>query len=274
MPRPQKQKADYFPHFVHRSRTLKILQSRFGNDGYSFWFKLLTLLCDTEGQAFNFRSGEDWQYLLAETNVPEDTARNILALLAEIEAIDLELYNDKTIWIQHLVDNLSPLYKRRQLGTPVRPKPQVNGVDVSNNVMPTGLSPAIIRKEEKSIGKKRKERRVEEKQAIQFDLPEWIDQKTWEAFIEMRRQKGKPPTVRAIELIAQTLTTFKELGDDPNEVLNQSIVNTWMDVYRLKKTGGYGNGHKSTGVDTRPAETRELTQADIERKWGVRAPLT
>lgn len=112
-----------------------ILQNEFGNDGYAFWFKLLSLLCKTEGQVYDYNNPAAWRLLLAETHVNEDIADNILRLLAEIDAIDKELYLGKIIWVQHLIDNLEDVYRRRQNGsTPERPViVNRNKVNVSNN---------------------------------------------------------------------------------------------------------------------------------------------
>jgi len=44
MARPNKQGVDYFPHFVNHGKTMFILEEKFGNNGYAFWFKLLELL--------------------------------------------------------------------------------------------------------------------------------------------------------------------------------------------------------------------------------------
>ena len=100
MARPLKQTVDYFPHFVNPGKTLLILQNEFGNDGYAFWFKLLSLLCKTDGQVFDYNNSAAWRLLLAETSVSQDIANRILQLLADIEAIDPELYLVKIIWVQ------------------------------------------------------------------------------------------------------------------------------------------------------------------------------
>jgi len=122
MARPLKRTVDYFPHFVNAGKTLLILQNEFGNDGYAFWFKLLALLCKTDGQVYDYNNLASWRLLLAETNVSEDIANKILQLLADIEAIDPELYLSKIIWVQNLVDNLADVYTRRRNGfVPSRP---------------------------------------------------------------------------------------------------------------------------------------------------------
>lgn len=53
MARPTKETVDYFPHFVKCGRTIFILESKYGNDGYAFWFKLLEILGDTEGHYYD-----------------------------------------------------------------------------------------------------------------------------------------------------------------------------------------------------------------------------
>jgi len=117
MARPLKRTVDYFPHFVTAGKTLLILQNEFGNDGYAFWFKLLSLLCKTDGQVYDYNNPAAWRLLLAETCVNEDIANRVLTLLSEIEAIDPALYLKKIIWVQNLVDNLGEVYTRRRDGS-------------------------------------------------------------------------------------------------------------------------------------------------------------
>jgi len=128
MTRPNKRTVDYFPHYAVQGKTLLILQNEFGNDGYAFWFKLLELLCRTDGHVYDYNNSASWRLLLAETSVKEDTVNKILQLLADIDAIDKELYIEKTIWVQNLVDNLEGVYQRRSNSAkPERP------VIVNNN---------------------------------------------------------------------------------------------------------------------------------------------
>lgn len=65
MARPKKQTVDYFPHFVKCGRTIYILENRFGNDGYAFWFKLLEILGESEGHFYDCSNLSNWEYLLA-----------------------------------------------------------------------------------------------------------------------------------------------------------------------------------------------------------------
>lgn len=123
MGRPRKQTADWFPHYVGGSRkTIFVLESRWGNDGYAFWFKLLELLCQSDGHFYDCNKQADMDYLTALAKLPEETVIGIMAMLSEREKIDKELWEQhRIIWCQSLVDNLSALYSKRTVSAPVKP---------------------------------------------------------------------------------------------------------------------------------------------------------
>jgi len=124
MARPQKQTVDYFPHDAKASEgdTLTILQSRFGNDGYAFWFKLLEKISSSENHVIDCRNPIKWQLLLAKTSTNEERGSAIMDLLCELEAIDAQLWREsKIIWCQKLVNNIADAYKNRNRPVPERP---------------------------------------------------------------------------------------------------------------------------------------------------------
>jgi len=145
MARPGKQTVDYFPHYAGASdgKTLFVLQNRFHNDGYAFWFKLLEILALSEGHYYDYQKPADWQFLLAKTGVSANIGAEILAALADVEAIDKELYNHQVIWCQKFVDNLADLYKRRKIGFPSKPIVSANNnlINGSNNPIPASNNP-------------------------------------------------------------------------------------------------------------------------------------
>lgn len=142
MARPQKAVVDYFPHLVKRGKTILALESRFGNDGYAFWFKLLEILGETENHFFDCNNPANVEYMLAITKVTEETASNILDLLAKVDAIDRDLWQEKIVWSQNFVDGVKDAYKRRKIGIPEKPslckqKPALPEVIVDTNATPT-----------------------------------------------------------------------------------------------------------------------------------------
>ena len=172
MARPQKQTVDYFPHdaLASEGTTLTILEDQFGNDGYSFWFRLLERLCATPGHVMDCRNPARWQFLLAKTHVSEDIGCRILNLLAELDAIDADLWLDKVIWCQNLVDNITDVYKNRRALIPQ--KPSVNGNNPLVSVVSTEDNPTagVVSTSESTQSKlkesKLKESKVEKKETF------------------------------------------------------------------------------------------------------------
>jgi len=127
MARPKKQIVDYFPHYTDSSdsrdsKILTVLQNKYGNNGYAFWFKLKELLGRTPGHYYDFRDGDDWEFLLAKTHISEpETARRILDTLAILKAIDPALHQQGIIWSQEFVDSVEIVYKKRNEIKPKRP---------------------------------------------------------------------------------------------------------------------------------------------------------
>ncbi len=229
MARPNKQTIDYFPHHVGNGKTKLILQNEFGNDGYSFWYRLLELLCVSDNQVYDYNNQASWRLLLAETHVTEDNAIKILQLLADLGAIDSELHKVKIIWSQNLIENLDLVYKRRSTGTPTKPIIDNTNADNVNNNRQT------------------KQDNTKQDNTI---LPEWIDKDTWEAFLEMRSKKRAIPTEKAKGLLIKELEKLRGEGHDPNEVLNQSIMRNYTGVFPLKE--GSRGTHQGSPRQIRP----------------------
>ncbi len=74
-------------------------------------------------------------------------------------------------------------------------------------------------------------------------MPEWIPEKAWADFIDMRIKKKKAPTDKAVALIVAELSRIRDQGQSVEAVLNKSTVNSWSDVFPLK--GQIGNGAKT-----------------------------
>jgi hypothetical protein len=104
-----------------------------------------------------------------------------------------------------------------------------------------------------------------------FYLPDWIPKKTWQEFEEMRQKMRKPMTDRARELVVNELKNLRDKGNDPQLVLERSILKCWLDVFELPKNTN-GNG-KAAEKHARDQETisriyEELHPEDDERPQG------
>jgi len=115
--------VDYFPHVAKPGKTLFILEGKYGNDGYAFWFKLLEILSTSENHFYDASNEDNWQYLVIRAKLAEISVTEMLALLAKMGNIDPELWQKhKIIWCQGLVDNFIDVYKKRKRELPTPPK--------------------------------------------------------------------------------------------------------------------------------------------------------
>ena len=136
MGRPLKNKLIYFQHDVNRGKTVMIMKSKFGNDGYAFWFGLLEMLGNSDGTYIDLKEIGSLDYLSAWCDVDTDRALDMLKVLSGLHSIDKSLYeNDNAIWVQKYVDRLGHLHSRRKY-TPVRPDGSSDTSDTSKNAPP------------------------------------------------------------------------------------------------------------------------------------------
>lgn len=141
MSRPSKAVVDYFPHFVTHKKTLFTIETKFGNDGYAFWFKLLEMLGATENHYLDLNETDTYEFLLAKTRLSGETVNNILETLVRLHALDADLFQHKIIFSENFVDNLSQVYSRRGVKTYTKAilmelmttKTPITGINVDKN---------------------------------------------------------------------------------------------------------------------------------------------
>jgi hypothetical protein len=121
MARPKKQTVDYFPHSCDHKTTMYILEQKYGNDGYSFWFKLLEILGKEADHWLDLRDCMKWEFLQAKTHLDESICTEMLNLLAKLKAIDPELWAIKIVWSENFVEGISDVYRNRRVEIPSRP---------------------------------------------------------------------------------------------------------------------------------------------------------
>jgi hypothetical protein len=129
MGRPEKLTVDYFSHDCIPKKTLFIVEQKYKNNGYAFWYKLLELLGSTKGHFFDLNDKGNMEFLAAKTHLSNTECTEILNLLSDLEAIDEELWQNKVVWCQNFVDRLDSVYSKRENERPQKPdiKNGVNG---------------------------------------------------------------------------------------------------------------------------------------------------
>lgn len=70
--------------------------------------------------------------------------------------------------------------------------------------------------------------------AAPFALPDWVPANTWNDFVAMRKQMRKPMGEAAMRLAVKTLDGLRSNGDDPQFVIEQSIMRGWTGLFPLR----------------------------------------
>jgi hypothetical protein len=104
----------YFPHILKESKTIGILEERFNNDGYAFWFKLLEILSLSEDHIFDTNTKENRHLLLKKTKVNRELASKIINCLCELDAIDNNLWEkERKIYVKNLEGSVRKLLAKQ-----------------------------------------------------------------------------------------------------------------------------------------------------------------
>ena len=61
-------------------------------------------------------------------------------------------------------------------------------------------------------------------------IPEWLDTKVWDDYLEHRKTNKKKMTTRAMELMIEKLDGARSDGHNPNNILEESICNGWQGI--------------------------------------------
>lgn len=257
MSRPQKSTINYFPHNIHHGKTIYILENRYGNDGYAFWFKLLEILGNTEGMYYDCNNVGDWEFLLAKTRVTEDIACSILNTLAELDAIDKELWTkNKIIWCQNLVDNVKDAFRRRKAELPKKPLMQAETTIETDNCQQKFdlIKVSAVRNGEKKLKEKKlKERKLNESE-IYINPPaskNFSQEKNKDPAAEILiRSYGRSPTIPEREFIENLIMQFG--GDKTLEIMKEARLRNFRNFKTLEnaidKNGNIKPKEENNGI--------------------------
>jgi uncharacterized protein YdaU (DUF1376 family) len=119
----------------------------------------------------------------------------------------------------------------------------------STSVQPEGQPKGNPSSSSSSSTTKNKRIKKEKTVTASVTLPSDIDEQVWKDFIEMRNKIKAPLTEAAKKGI---ITDLEKLGQDKNELLRQSIKNSWRGVFPLRE------GFTIQKVDTEDYITKAL----------------
>ena len=79
-------------------------------------------------------------------------------------------------------------------------------------------------------------------------LPPWLDSELWEDYLDMRKKLKAAPTEKAKKLLISKLDKLKSEGQDPDEILKQSIENSWKGLFEVKHGKQFSNTNRQPTV--------------------------
>lgn len=134
----------------------------------------------------------------------------------------------------------------------------------------TSISSSVVAVDVVSKEKPKPEKKV-------FELPVWIEEQVWKDFEAMRNHIGKRMTDRARQMVVNELKRLLDKGFNPILVLEQSIRNSWQDVYPLKESHVRTNNperppERSAAAIIAEREERQRRGLDDLRRRGILAP--
>jgi hypothetical protein len=115
MAREQRKDVDYFPHDCVHGRKMHIIETKYGNDGYATWFKLLEQLGKAKNHYIDVSDDMTLMFLTSVFKIDEEKTLLILNDLAKLDAIDKVLFEEhKVIYSQKFANSIQDAYRNRK----------------------------------------------------------------------------------------------------------------------------------------------------------------
>lgn len=115
MARKEKLTLDYFPHYAVQGDISKIIQERYGNDGYAVLYKNYEEFCLRDRQYIDLSEYATLASISAYCKVSEERYLEIVNMLVKIGAYDKEVWENCQVLIsQTFIDNTKDAYAKRK----------------------------------------------------------------------------------------------------------------------------------------------------------------
>ena len=279
MARPRKQGLLYFSFdtdFFYSDRRIKALRARFGNDGIVLYIWILCEVYKDKGY-YLIHDDDCTDNMVTDLGLTEGFIKQVMeyltsrSLLTKISTLASSVTIITSPGIQKRYQEAMKGQKRaieiKEEIWLLSKEETASFIKVTQNEAISEKNPSISEKnplkEKKGKESKVKENKVNKNKATkeQIDLSCFsYDEKLNEAFLEYAkmREKIKKPisTQHTVDLLVKKLKELSTVNGDMDndkaiEVLNQSIMNNWQDLYGLKSNNNSSrsfNNHNQGGV--------------------------
>lgn len=122
-------------------------------------------------------------------------------------------------------------------------------------------------------GGKKEKKKETKKPAFIFELPEWVPVEPWEAYVEQRKKMGAFTEYAKKLQVMELKKIMDASGGSAEEIINQSVRNSWKGLFPLQRNGGaggkgerYNKGERKEGGNERRGKYSSLDKkTDVER---------
>lgn len=113
MARPERKTVDYFPHYISDGKKMFYIEQKYGNDGYSTWFKILESLASTDDHFLNLSNEMEILFLSAKCRIEKERLICILDDLCTLGEIDKFLWMNRIVYSAKFIESIQDAYYRR-----------------------------------------------------------------------------------------------------------------------------------------------------------------
>jgi hypothetical protein len=237
MARPRKTGLDYFSLDTNFETDDKIVQLLYkhGNAGLGIIIRLWARAYNTANGELDFSTPEYRKGLSRQFGITEKHLLIIIESATNCGLFDTESWrNHNRITSKRIQKQIESVKHKRDDSR--ADYEQKQGVSATETLQKCPVSGAESKIKESKI----KESKINKNKDV-FILPDWIDKELWGDFLEVRRVKKAPNTNRAIKLLITELTGLRNLGFEPQKIIEQSIKNGWRGLFPLKENKNAAN---------------------------------
>jgi hypothetical protein len=200
MARPERNTIDYFPHYISDGKKMFFIETKYKNDGYATWFKLLEMISATEYHFLNLNNESDLMYVSAKCGVAEETLISIINDLCKLGEFNKIAWDKKIIWNDKFIESIQDAYSRRN-------NKCMTFEGLCKHLLSYGITLSVLDSEKKDSNPQSKVKKSKEEKS--------------------KEEKSKEETDKTH--VFNFRKSLLELG------VNEDYLNDWLKVRRAKK---------------------------------------
>ena len=247
MARPQKSGLDYFPLNVDMDQDDKIMliESEFGITGFGI---IVKMLCKIYSNGYFYEWGEKEQLLFSKRiNVDKNEVIACINSAIKWDLFDINIYEKYHILTSKGIQKrfIEAVGRRKTLDiveeywlidVPESEKMTVNLINVDINPVNVDINEKIVDINSQSKVKKSKEKKSKLNNSNSAPQNYFENEKVNTIFLEFLEVRNKLKAVNSERAINTLINKLNKYDDDTkHKMIENSIVNSWKDVYELKK---------------------------------------